>query len=236
MMQFRIAGRQITVYGEPSDTPQPLIWLHTFGNEGEAVWNACRSLQIPACRLAAVPVADWNDALSPWAAPGLHRKDADFAGHAALWLHDLMTEMVPEVTAALPDAPAYHAIAGYSLAGLFAVWALYQTDIFRRAVAASGSFWYPGFGDYARSHTMPRLPEAVYFSLGDRESRTRHPVMRTVEEQTRALYRNMEAQAIPTCFERNPGNHFQEPDVRVAKGIRWILERSRKNDNDSDRG
>lgn len=35
-------------------------------------------------------------------------------------------------------------IAGYSLAGLFALYALYKTDVFTRVASMSGSLWFPG--------------------------------------------------------------------------------------------
>jgi hypothetical protein len=28
---------------------------------------------------------------------------------------------------------------------------------------------------------------------------------------------------VPTVFEMNPGGHFQDPEGRMAKGIRWML-------------
>ena len=28
---------------------------------------------------------------------------------------------------------------------------------------------------------------------------------------------------IPTVFESNPGNHFRDVDLRMAKGIAWLL-------------
>lgn len=222
MKQIIRSGRTITLFGD-STTPRPLVWLHTFGDEGGAVWDACRSLHTPDFTLAAICIDDWNDALSPWAAPGLRRTDPDFAGNADACLQVLTDGILPEITAALPAPPLYHAIAGYSMAGLFAVYALYRTDRFRRAACASGSLWYPGFLEFACTHEMPGRPEAVYFSLGDRESHTRHPVMRTVQECTQALYAHFQLIGIPATFVQNPGNHFQEPALRTARGIDWML-------------
>ena len=31
------------------------------------------------------------------------------------------------------------------------------------------------------------------------------------------------SQGIKTIYEENEGNHFYEPDLRMAKGIKWIL-------------
>ena len=43
-------------------------------------------------------------------------------------------------------------IAGYSLAGLFALWAAWNSGYFRRVASVSGSLWYPGFTDYIRNN------------------------------------------------------------------------------------
>ena len=64
----------------------------------------------------------------------------------------------------------------------------------------------------------------LYLSLGDREARTRNPMMRPVEDKTRALAAFYEAQGVPTVLEMNPGGHFNEPERRMARGIAWILE------------
>ncbi len=48
--------------------------------------------------------------------------------------------------------------------------------------------------------------------------------MLTVQDRTKALHDHFMAQQIQTTFERNPGNHFQEPALRMAKGIKWMPE------------
>jgi predicted alpha/beta superfamily hydrolase len=114
-------------------------------------------------------------------------------------------------------------IGGYSLAGFFALWAAYQTDMFMGAVAASPSVWFPGWIEYAQSHQVKA--GSVYLSLGDKEEKTRNPVMRTVGDNIRRQYELL--QADPGCsdciLEMNQGNHFKEPDIRTAKGFAWLL-------------
>lgn len=48
--------------------------------------------------------------------------------------------------------------------------------------------------------------------------------MRLAEENTRKLCDAYAARGIETTFELNPGNHFQDAKLRLAKGIAWILE------------
>ncbi len=59
---------------------------------------------------------------------------------------DTLTQrIVPLTENHLGYAPEFRGIAGYSLAGLFALWAVYQTGLFDRAASVSGSLWFDGF-------------------------------------------------------------------------------------------
>ena len=102
------------------------------------------------------------------------------------------------------------------------MYALYRTDVFSRAASVSGSLWFPGFREYVFSHTPVRRPDRIYFSLGDRESKTRNPVLRTVQENTEALCEFYRGQGIRTAFQLNPGGHHDHPAQRTAAGIEWM--------------
>ena len=67
-------------------------------------------------------------------------------------------------------------LGGYSLAAFFALWSAYQTDRFAAVSAASPSVWFPGWIDYAQSHTVKT--EHVYLSLGNKEEKTRNQVIK----------------------------------------------------------
>ena len=58
------------------------------------------------------------------------------------------------------------------MAGLFSLWAAYQTDAFAGVAAASPSIWFPDFLQYMKEHDI--RTESVYLSLGDREEKTRN--------------------------------------------------------------
>ena len=114
-------------------------------------------------------------------------------------------------------------IAGYSLAGLFALWAAWNSGYFRRVASVSGSLWYPGFTEYIRDNA-PRTPlERAYFLLGDKESRTRHPLMGQVGTCTSTIVESVRSRCPDTIFEWNSGNHFDHPDLRMARAITRLL-------------
>ena len=67
-------------------------------------------------------------------------------------------------------------------------------------------------------------PERVYFSLGDKEAKTRNQMLRTVEDNTKEICELIKNSGVDSIFEMNEGNHFKEADLRLAKGIKWICE------------
>lgn len=168
--------------------------------------------------LAAIDQTDWNHDFSPWAAPAVFR-GGDFTGGAPAFLRVLLEEVIPTVEAVF-DAPPRRYLTGYSLAGLFAVWAAFRTDTFAGVAGVSGSLWFDGFVDFARMH--PCMVERVYLSVGDREKHTRNPRMQTVEDAIRQTEEILATQGITTHFDVNPGNHFQRVPERIARGINWM--------------
>ena len=165
-------------------------------------------------RLVAFKVNDWNKDLSPWNAPAVFGK-ADFGEGAA--------DTLGEIMKFCEDRTRAYYIGGYSLAGMFALWAGYQIDLFQGIAAASPSMWFPGFIDYMKEHKL--TSRHVYLSLGDREEKARNPVMATVGDRIREAYSLITEQNIDSIFEWNEGNHFKDADLRTAKAFSWVMKR-----------
>ena len=214
--------KQITVYSNHAESV-PVIYLPVVMGDGSEVYNRCLELGCPPFTLVAIGGLDWNRELSPWACDGTVRDAEPFGGQASGFLDELLNRIIPKVELSLPLPPTWRGIAGYSLAGLFSLWALWQTDAFDRAASASGSLWFPGFIDYAHEHTMPNTSGAVYLSLGKKETKTPNRMMRHVLDDTRAMEELLIERGIPATMELNPGNHFAQTDLRMARGIHWIL-------------
>lgn len=221
MTTFELDGKTVSVW--PGSQPgAPAVYLNTYGEEGGQVRAEMDKLGCPDCSLVAVSGLDWDKDLSPWPAPAVRRGEEPFAGGAAEYLAWMTGALLPAARALLPGTPCWEGLAGYSMAGLFAVWALSRTHVFRRGASMSGSLWYPGIREYLMAH--PPRPDCLYFSLGSKEGRTRNPVMAAVEENTRAIQAFCREQGITTTFQLNPGNHFRDTAVRTAAGIAWMLE------------
>ena len=163
-------------------------------------------------RLIAFKVNDWNKDLSPWEAPPVFGSEG-FGGGA----EDTLAEVLLDIG---DDGKRYF-IGGYSLAGLFALWAAYQADVFSGVAAASPSVWFPGFVKYMKDHGI--RTDKVYLSLGDREERTRNQVMSTVGDRIRDAYAYLSETGIVCTLEWNRGNHFKDADLRTAKAFAWVL-------------
>ncbi len=175
---------------------------------------------LPECSLLAFPAPDWDRDLTPWPAPGLRGKDPDFGGEAAAFLEKLL-RAVTEAEDALPEKPETRLLMGYSLGGLFALWAGTRTDAFPLLASVSGSLWYDGWCDYLAVH--PCRAGKVYLSLGEKEPKARNPRMARVGQCTERTEALLRASGAETALEWNPGGHFQEPEARMARAVRALL-------------
>ena len=174
---------------------------------------------------AAIPVESWNDALSPWEAPAVWEKQG-FGGKAADTLCFLTGQVIPTLKQQfrLPENVKI-ILGGYSLAGLFALWASTQTDLFYGVAAASPSVWFPGWMEFEQQR--PIQTQHIYLSLGDKEEHTKSTVMAVVGDNIRTLHSQLIARGADCTFEWNSGGHFKDADLRTARAFRWVMEESR---------
>lgn len=135
-------------------------------------------VQVPeGVSLVNVGVDLWEENFSPWCAPRVFAKGPNFGDGAQKTLDTLINQVIPWAESDLTELPAYRVLVGYSLAGLFSLWAgVTQAGVspqvargcqpddapsqpgaphvdapvatFQRIGAVSGSFWFPGLLDY----------------------------------------------------------------------------------------
>ena len=206
---------RIHEFGNP-DAPvvviEPIHTVEGMAHEAELL----RELAGDRFLLRAAEV-DWFRDLSPWKAPDASGKET---------FGDGAPETLREILKLTGDPEREYMLGGYSLGGLFALWAAYRTDRFSGIAAVSPSVWFPGFAEFAASRRP--MTRRIYLSLGDREEKTRNPVMAPVGDRIRELHGLLQAQGIPCCLEWNEGNHFRDPDLRTAKGFAWLLNHTEK--------
>ena len=212
--RFELDGRAVTLYAD--DAPQILFIQPVDTHDTElldAEIEAMRNCALPFA-LAAFAVKDWNRELSPWAAPPVFGK-VPFGGMAEETLSFVLACLLPELRVQL-GADMKVCVGGYSLAGLFALWAATETNAFSGVAAASPSVWFPGWMDYVKAN--PIQAKSVYLSLGDKEEQAKNPVMATVGDCIREQYALLQADHSVT-LEWNPGNHFQDSEKRTARAF-----------------
>lgn len=160
-----------------------------------------------------VEIKAWNQELSPWRAPAIFGKE-DFGDGAIDTLDDLIQLLIK-----MFGVERNYILGGYSLAGLFALWSGYQTELFSTLVAASPSVWFENWDTFMETHTTKAN---VYLSLGDQEEKAKNQTLQRVGDRIRKQYELLHKQN--NCvLERNPGNHFVDDVLRVAKGFAWAL-------------
>ena len=179
------------------------------------------SLPIPRPTLICIDGVDWDRDLSPWSAEKVFRGGADFSGGADAFLQVLLQGILPAAEENL--SPAWRGVFGYSLAGLFSLWAMTKTDAFSRCASVSGSLWFDGFVEYLSAHPLLGTPKRVYLSLGDKEEKAKNPRMQRVRTATEEARDIITKQGVPCAFELNPGGHFQDPLGRQKRAVLALL-------------
>ena len=168
---LKFGDRPCRIYG--ADCAEYLLLQMTDEHELQHMDNEISAIAQGSAHsflFAAVPVKNWNDELSPWKSPAVWGKES-FGGNAAGTLRFLTEQAIPTLKQqfALPENVRI-ILGGYSLAGLFALWASTQTALFSGVAAASPSVWFPGWMEFEQQH--PIQAQCIYLSLGDREERT----------------------------------------------------------------
>lgn len=201
-----------------NDAAAPALYTVSEAAEARALFA---SLPVPRPTLVCISGVDWDRDLSPWPAQRVFRGGDDFSGGADAFLRILLTVLIPSAEESL--SPAWRAIFGYSLAGLFSLWAMTKTDAFQRCASVSGSLWFDGFADYLAAHPLLGRPERVYLSLGDREEKAKNPRMQTVRAAAEQAKVIIESQGIPCVFTLNHGGHFQDVSTRQKRAVLALL-------------
>ena len=186
--------------------------------ESEAAGIAARS-PIPFV-LAAFELEDWILDLMPWPDRNISREE-EAGKRAQDTLSYVLLSLVPALQERYGRLPMI--LGGYSLGGLFALWASTQTDCFRAVAAASPSVWIKDWIPYAEKHAP--MADRIYLSLGDREEHVRNQAIARVGDNLRALYGLLQRQLGPdSCtLVWEAGNHFTDNEGRLARAFSWCI-------------
>ena len=168
---------------------------------------------------------EWAKALMPWQDEAVSRNE-EVGRHASNTLKYIIESLIPWLHERFGKLPCI--IGGYSLGGLFALWAARQSAAFCAVAAASPSLWIKGWTDYADNNSLnARL---AYVSLGDREEHCRNQRMARIGDCVRHEHLTLANQigSSATTLEWNSGGHFGEEAERTAKAFAWCIENINK--------
>lgn len=164
---------------------------------------------------------EWAKALMPWQDEAVSRNE-EVGKHAQDTLVYIEESLVPWLHERFGKLPCI--IGGYSLGGLFALWAARQSAAFCAVAAASPSLWIKGWADFADNHSLNA--QLAYVSLGNREEHCRNQCMARIGDCVRHEHLTLTEQigTTATTLEWNNGGHFGEEAERTAKAFAWCIE------------
>ena len=226
MQKLQIKHKTCYIDQNGSDGPIILWGMYPHrGNEIAHMWECLmETVNDQDFLLCAFQVEDWNGDFSPWKAPAAFG-DEDFKGNGLKTLQWLTNDLIPELKTAYGADREFYLI-GYSLAGLFALWTAYETDIFSAIASCSGSLWFEQWDQYVSHHRI-KHESYIYISLGGKEEKTKNQVMARVGDRTRKQEQILQndPKVKKTILEFNSGGHFADSEKRLSKAVKWLLKK-----------
>lgn len=228
-MEYKIelvGGRRCRIWTHGQGGPV-IYWGVALGGEKQvenvASIMAERLSNMP-WTLVAFEAENWNRDYSPWALPS-EKGLEEFTGGAKEMLAWLTDICIPFVENSIPYDVSRRMIGGYSLAGLFSLFAFYESQLFSGVASCSGSLWYPGWMGYADSLKGPK-GSSVYLSLGRKEEKTRNRKKAVVGELTRwqneRVIQDTNVHSSELFWHK--GGHFSDVDQRIAQAFLWLID------------
>ena len=189
--------------------------------------DVVRRGEAPPFRLVTFVVHHWGNDLSPWPASSIFPHEPNFAGNAPQTLDWLAQRLIPAVGKRFAIGEE-KGIVGGSLGGLFALWAIHETNLFTVCGSCSGSLWYEGFIDYLQER-QPQAPCHVYLCLGAQEEKTRTRLFRQVGDATRRAIELLQTSPMTqdAVLEWFPGGHSGHTGRRLAAAQLWMAQHTR---------
>lgn len=227
-MEFSINKKIVDIYyNENSSKYKPVVILNTFNNEGKEIWSECQKHNINEFILVTISNLDWNNDLTPWECMPLYNGDSKYLGYADTYLNEIEKEIIPKINNFINNdldiQISYYILAGYSLAGLFALYSGFKSNVFNKIICVSGSLWYPHILEFVYENNLNKNINEVYLSLGNKEANSKIQILSTVHDNTIKIYNHINKN-VKCIYEENDGNHFKDTTFRMVKAIKHVLE------------
>jgi predicted alpha/beta superfamily hydrolase len=223
MQVLNIEDKKITIYDkyDSKNKKLPIIIYNSYAGNAESVFNECLKIGLKDFVFVVIENIDWDNEMTPYFNGPIFKGDSNYLGLASKHLELIEEKTIPKVLIKLQCQPTEYILSGYSLGGLFAIYAILNTTIFTKFVSCSGSLWYPNFIEYFKTNFKKKNIQ-VYLSLGNKEKAC-HDMSNCVEDKTIELFNYLKDNNIDVFYELNEGGHFKEPSLRIAKGLLHIV-------------
>ena len=215
--QWVIGGRICRIFG--SDRPGCILVQPSARHENATLEDEARMIAeltpIPFV-LATIELEDWMIDLMPWPDGNISR-EPEAGKHGQDTLGYVLLSLIPDLKKRYGPLPVI--LGGYSLGGLFALWASVQSDSFKAIAAASPSVWIKNW--------ITPMADAVYLSLGDHEEHVKNQAIARVGDCLRSQYDLLREQLGPEhcTLVWEQGNHFHDNEGRLARAFAWCMSR-----------
>ncbi len=192
-------GREIAVYLPSSyaagEAKYPVVYVqdgsYLFESSIEELeWKIERGELRELIFIGIGPV-NRTDEYTPWFAPALSDKFADFGGRGAEYLSFVTGELKPWIDARYRTSRRAEetGIAGASLGGLISLYAAYRyPGVFGRIGLLSASFWYPGMLGYMRTEPIAAASRKIYMYVGSAEGIDKRNIQSTMVPYTKEAF------------------------------------------------
>lgn len=233
-LEIKIEGYEVRIFEKKSmnkgskgkQKAIPVFYMPVLSSDqADKIW----SLIEKDCILVMIVIEHWNKDLSPWRAEKIFKGGEDFDGEGNRFCNILISKIAAEVEKIIGRKieSKDRGIIGYSMAGLFALYCIFQTDLFGKIGSISGSLWFDGILEYVNNNTPKagnREDLSFYFSLGDKEDSTKEKKMAIVKENTDKIVEYFSSRYDRVVYVMNPGGHFQNSEKRIVNGIHQLIE------------
>lgn len=205
-----------TVFTGTGGASSPIIYVI---NLPESPFDLAPIANRRASSIVTVAINNWGDSLTPWPAKALYREEPDFKGEAPETLAELIDEAIPAIEQTEGLTPTRRALCGYSLGGLFALYALTHASAFNACACLSGSVWYEGWVDHLRSLEFDAAGQFAFLSIGSKEKHAGPKPLHGVQDNMAECAAILREHGCETVFEVGPGGHLSLQRERFDAGI-----------------
>jgi len=147
--------------------------------------------ELPELILVGIEPFNRLDEYTPWPAPALTERFADFGGQGSTYLRFVVEECKPFIDRQFQTDPRVEmtAMIGKSLGGLISLYAIYlYPHVFSKIGCISCSFWYPGVIDYMKEHPITSQMHRLYIDVGSLEGVGKQNIQKEMVARTKEAY------------------------------------------------